>query len=292
MVERVSETADQWIVRILQRQFSLADMDKIQSDLDLLRQERLRRLDEMVNYCKTTSCRRRATLAYFGDELPASGAKSTFCCDNCSRPESKEPPAIHKQLSKIAMPKSIDGSDIYSVLEGLDALWPAVGKARLNKLLRGANSKDVERFRNDNCPLFGVFENVPNADVETFLLSLIGAKLMHQGDEDEYFVCTITEQGRAAWQNKTPLKVLLPLCDSDQLSAEAKVLLDDLKKWRLQQARQEHIPTARLQKVLPNRSLLELAHRKPKTNEELIQIFGIGEMKVQKYGDALLDLMQ
>jgi len=301
MVERISETADQWIVRILQRQFSLADMDKIQFDLDRLRQERLRRLDEMVNYCKTTGCRRRATLRYFGDELPASDAKSTFCCDNCSRPESEEPPAIHKPLSKIAMPKSIDAGDIYSVLEGLDALWPTVGKARLIKVLRGSKAKDVERFHDS--PMLGIFENISVASVEAFILELIDSGLMHQGDEDEYFVCSITEKGRAAWENRTPLKVLLPSRrhqtpkntsskpdhDNEDFSEAEKVLFDKLKQWRTNQARQESVPAYI---VLSNQAIEDLTYHKPKTEAELIQARGIGEMKVQKYGAALLDLIK
>jgi ATP-dependent DNA helicase RecQ len=292
MVERAGETAEQWIVRILQRQFPPAALSQIEKDLNRLREERLRRLNEMVNYCKTTHCRRRTTLDYFGDQMPPDNTKSTFCCDNCAKPESDVAPVAHPHLSKVPMPKVIDAGDIYSVLQGLDALWPTVGKARLNKLLRGANSKDIERFRDDHCPLLGVFENVPSADVDNFLLALIDAGLMHQGGEDEYFVCSITEKGRAAWQKKMPVKVLLPLSDSGQLSADEKVLLDELKKWRQEQGRRERIPAAFLQKVLPNRALLELAHRRPRNDAELKQIFGIGDVKVRKYGEALLDIVR
>ncbi|MEO6906666.1 MAG: helicase-related protein, partial [Abditibacteriaceae bacterium] len=242
MVERAGETADQWIMRILHREFSRKDIDQIQTDLDRLRQERLRRLGEMINYCKTISCRRRATLEYFGDELPASDAKSTFCCDNCSRPESDPAPVPHQKLSKITMPQSIDGGDIYSVLEGLDALWPAVGKARLIKILRGSKSKDVERFHDS--PMLGIFENIPVVNVEAFILELVDTGLLHQGDEDEYFVCSITEKGRSTWENKAPLKVLLPtrrgntanntsskpIRDIEDFCEDEKVLFEELRE--------------------------------------------------------------
>jgi ATP-dependent DNA helicase RecQ len=300
MVERTGETAEQWIVRILQQQFSPAALSQIEKDLNRLREERMRRLGEMVSYCKTTHCRRRMTLAYFGDVLPSTDTKSTFCCDNCSRPESEEPPPIHKPLSKIAMPKSIDSSDIYSVLEGLDALWPTVGKARLIKILRGSKAKDVERF--SDSPMLGIFENIPVASVEAFILELIDDNLMHQGDEDEYFVCSITPKGRSVWQEKMPVKVLLPgkspvaksgahsSADDPDLSEDEKVLFEELKDWRRKQARHEGgIPAFQ---VLSNRALIDLAYRKPQNDAELMQVFGIGEMKARKYGEALLDLLR
>ena len=199
------------------------------------------------------------------------------------------------------MPRFINGSDIYSVLEGLDALWPTVGKTRLIKVLRGSKAKDVERF--DDSPMLGIFENIPVASVEAFILELIDAGLMHQGDEDEYFVCSITQKGRAAWENRTPLKVLLPpkrhlsnglsqktthsiedFCESDTL------LFNELRDWRTDQARAEGgIPAFQ---VLSNRTLEDLTLRRPQNAVELREVHGIGEMKLQKYGDALLDMLR
>jgi ATP-dependent DNA helicase RecQ len=198
------------------------------------------------------------------------------------------------------MPKSIDGSDIYSVLEGLDALWPTVGKARLIKVLRGSKAKDVERFHDS--PMLGIFENISVASVEGFILELIDSGLMHQGDEDEYFVCSMTEKGRAAWENRAPLKVLLPSkrsqisskttskadLDNEDFSEAEKVLFDKLKQWRSDQARQENLPAYC---IISNQAIEDLTYRKPKNKAELIEVRGIGEMKVQKYGAALLDLI-
>jgi len=297
LVERAGETAEQWILRVLQQKFSPGVLSQIETDLNRQREERLRRLQEMVNYCKTTSCRRRMTLAYFGD-AQENATKSTFCCDNCSNPP--PPPVVHQPLSKVPMPSSIAGHDIYSVLEGLDALWPTVGKARLIKLLRGSKAKDVERFRNDECPLFGIFETASSAAVEAFLLELIENGLMHQGGEDEYFVCSITEKGRAAWQDKTPVNVLLPgkahqvktaaaSYEDPDLSEGGKVLLEALRKWRWEQARTENIAAYM---VLSNRSLHELACVQPYNENALTQIHGIGGVKLEKYGKALIELIK
>ena len=44
--------------------------------------------------------------------------------------------------------------------------------------------------------------------------------------------------------------------------------------------------------ILSNRTLEDLTLRRPQNNAELLEVHGIGEMKAQKYGDALLDLMK
>jgi ATP-dependent DNA helicase RecQ len=169
-------------------------------------------------------------------------------------------------------------------------------------VLRGSKAKDVERF-NDS-PMLGIFENIPVASVESFILELIDSGLMHQGDEDEYFVCSITEKGRAVWENRTPLKVLLPsrrgqsekntssrpIHSIEDFCESEKVLFEELREWRRDQAQLEGgIPAFQ---ILSNRTLEDLALRKPQNDAQLMEVHGIGEMKLQKYGAALLDLMR
>jgi hypothetical protein len=66
------------------------------------------------------------------------------------------------------MPLRIDSNDIHSLLQGLDALHPKVGKARLNKLLRGSNSKDVQRFKDESCPMYAALRGASETQVGDF----------------------------------------------------------------------------------------------------------------------------
>ncbi|MEO6907467.1 MAG: HRDC domain-containing protein, partial [Abditibacteriaceae bacterium] len=101
-----------------------------------------------------------------------------------------------------------------------------------------------------------------------------------------------------------PLKVLLPtrrgntanntsskpIRDIEDFCEDEKVLFEELREWRIDQARKEGgIPAFQ---VLSNRTLEDLALRKPQNDAELMEVFGIGEMKAKKYGNALLDLMR
>jgi len=61
-----------------------------------------------------------------------------------------------------------------------------------------------------------------------------------------------------------------------------------LKQWRRQAAAAAGVPLFR---VLSNATLDELARRRPQTDEDLLQIRGIGEVKLEAYGEALLNLV-
>ncbi len=180
----------------------------VAKDLQSQREERFRRLDEMMVYCRTSNCRRRLMLDYFGD---GEAIDHSFCCDNCDSPQTqKAVEARPARRERVDFPKDFNSRDLHHVLQALDALWPQVGKTKLNQLLRGANSKGLEKFRTTACPLFGAFRGSSVASVDKFLDQLIELGLLHQADEDDYYVCSITAAGREAWQLKSALEILLP----------------------------------------------------------------------------------
>src|SRR4028119_128127 len=113
LVRRLGESGDETILRIERRDFPHEAFRRIRMDIEKQRDERLRRLDEMTAYCKTTLCRRRTTLAYFGDlERPQTNG---FCCDNCDNPQpavSTRPAApAYNSRDRAAMPLRIDSND-------------------------------------------------------------------------------------------------------------------------------------------------------------------------------------
>jgi len=299
LIQRLGETGDETVLKILRRDFPREALHKITNDLARQREERLRRLDEMVGYCKTTQCRRRTTLSYFGDlerPEPTFAGEKKFCCDNCeapkSTPEIGRTFAEHKPqgAARVKMPLRVE-AEIFSILEGLDALFPQVGKARLGKLLRGANSKDVQRFKAENCPLFGVLKGASAAQAETFLDELIARGLLHQADEEDYFVCRVTRAGREAWQERAPLDITVPGAplSRDELEESDDDLYETLRDWRRQTANAANLPPYC---VLGDKTLLALTQARPQSETALRAISGIGDAKIEKYGDDLLRLLR
>ena len=287
LVERVAESADSTTLRILRRDFSADAVRRIAGDLARQHDERYRRLDEIVAYCKTANCRRRMVLDYFGDpEVPDT---SGFCCDNCDRPAPVAPAAAPSGLpGRVEMPRDVENHDIHALLQALDALRPKCGKRRLNQLLRAAASQEVQRYKDANCPLYGALRGSSTIQVDQFLARLIDLGLLHEADEDEYFICTITAAGRAAWEEKRLLDVAVPGAPNRSSTIHSEddgTLYQTLRGWRRARAIAENLPPYC---ILSDRALLEIAGQKPQSEDALRTITGIGERKLEKFGAQIL----
>ena len=309
LVERLNETPEEITLRLVERKFSSVLFGRIARDLDKQRRERLRRLDEMSAYTKTDACRRRTILEYFGDhEEPQSQG---FCCDNCDRPPAQSGRVQGRpDLSRLPMPGCVDGTDFYSVLEGLDALRPSVGKARLNQLLRGASSRDVERYGAEGHPLFGALRHGSRDQVTAFLDALIAQGLLHQADEEDYFVCSVTQAGRDTWQGRLDVDIALPgarrvvsagagprsgrhtseNAERDEDAGEMdEALFERLRSWRRLEARAQALSPAY---IFTDKTLRALARQQPQSLNALRAVSGVGDAKLEKYGQAVLSVMQ
>ena len=287
LIKRVAQTGDAVVLTLARTDFPPDARRSIAAGLAKQRAERLRRLDEIVDYCKTPYCRRRTVLDYFGDrqEPPA----TSFCCDNCDAPPAEPPSVSGKNLPSVPMPVQLDPGDIYSVLHGLDALRPAVGKARLNKLLRGAGTMGDKSAAPGN-PLNGLFRGSTVAVVDKFLEALFAEGLMHQGDEDAYFVCTVTAQGRAAWQDRLPVSGQVPRGYAPRSAGEVSDggsddILSELKLWRTATASRDAVPPY---VVFSDKTLIEIARARPQSEGDLLEVSGVGPGKLEKYGGDVL----
>ena len=287
LIKRVAQTGDAVVLTLTRADFPPDVRRQIAADLAKQRAERLRRLDEIVDYCKTPYCRRRTILDYFGDRQEP--PPTTFCCDNCDSPPAEQAAQSGERLPQVPMPPQLDPGDIYSVLHGLDALRPAVGKARLNKLLRGAGTLG-DKAATSNNPLNGLFRGSTVAVVDKFLEVLFAEGLMHQGDEDAYFVCTVTARGRAAWSDRLPVSATVPrgfaprtAADSD--SGGSDDILSELKLWRTSQASKDTVPPY---VVFSDKTLIEIARARPQSPDELLEVSGVGPAKLEKYGGDVL----
>ena len=292
LVKRVAQTGDGVTLVLARRDFPPDARRSIADGLAKQRAERLRRLDEIVDYCKTTACRRRTVLDYFGDRQEP--PPTSFCCDNCDAPKVEGQTAAPGRLPQVPMPVQIDPADIHSVLHGLDAMRPAVGKARLNKMLRGAGTLGDKDAGTPRQPLGGLLRGSSVAAVDKFLEALFAEGLMHQGDEDAYFVCTVTPKGRAAWSERLPVAAPLPRDPSQWRSAEpgsddgaSDDVLATLKLWRTSQASRESLPPYR---VFSDKTLMEIARARPQSSGDLLEISGVGPSKLEKYGEDVLKI--
>lgn len=74
-----------------------------------------------------------------------------------------------------------------------------------------------------------------------------------------------------------------------QLSLEDELLFEQLRSWRLRAAKRTEL---KLFQIFSNEVLKHIAYYKPRSHDQLLMIRGIGETKVRKYGDELVEMIQ
>lgn len=87
---------------------------------------------------------------------------------------------------------------------------------------------------------------------------------------------------------KTPQAKVLGRCENCPSDAD-DTLWAKLREWRLDQAREHNVPAYM---IFSDATLMAIAESAPTSHEELLDIPGVGPVKVQKFGEALLDLLR
>ncbi len=314
LVERLGEDMDGTLLRARDARIPADKARELKRGLDRERAERIARLDEMSAYVKARVCRRRILLDYFGDvELDDFGDEpQANCCDVCDAKRNGsallETVAPILPQNRASAPDAV--GDIYGLLQGLDALSPPVGKARLTRILRGSRARDAERYMSN--PIFGVCASVSVARLGEWLDELLSRGLLHQGDEDEFFVVRVTQAGREAWQARQGLGLELPgrsrasSSSSDpsasssaprKVTGDAEADFDDeedgplyerLRFWRTERSKAERVPPYC---VFSDKTLREIARQKPADESELAGVNGVGDKKLEKYGADVIGVV-
>ena len=304
LVERGGENQEGIELRPTVKSIPANQMAELRRGLERDVNERFERLNEMAAYVKTIECRRAALINYFGDADEIIGG-GEGCCDNCdARAKGIDLSARSPKMAqgRVEAPSQI--GDIYELLQALDALWPSVGKTRLAKILRGSGAADMERYL--DAPVYGALRGVSVVKTNAFLEELLDRALLHQGDEDEYYVVNVTRAGREAWEARAGLDDLpMPgqtrggtksssrpssfgADDDDTLDGAGGALFEKLRVWRSTRAREENVPPYI---VFGDKVLREIARQKPSDLDELGEISGIGPAKLDKYGELVLELL-
>jgi ATP-dependent DNA helicase RecQ len=248
---------------------------------------------ELMRYAEGGSCRHDAVLRYFGDE--AETLAGCGRCDVCLRLEAGEQgpdpetvsTTVRKALSAVAR---IDGR---------------FGLGAAAKLLRGAGDPRLARAGLDRTRTHGALSE----HSEDWLLRLL-RRCVAAGWADfqgrDRPVAVLTATGRAVMRGERPARLLLPPSaparaptareprrgsrqppgtGAEVLDAEGRALFEALRQHRLALARREGVPPY---VIASDRTLREIALRRPRNLQELELAHGIGPAKREKYGAGLL----
>ena len=293
--------ADAWMVYGLQdvvQQRRMIEQSEASADY---KRVATAKLDALLGLCETTHCRRVRLLDYFGEAAAPCGN-----CDNClDRPEEWDGTvAAQKLLSCIARCESATGFGF--------------GAQHVIDILRGSRTAKVEQFRHERLSTFGIGADLDVAQWRSVLRQLVMLRLVHV-DTERYSVLRLTSACREVLRGERTIRLrrainhggMRPagrgLVDRSRVTAaQAERVLaegsepfaDDnthaglfqaLRAWRLQVAREHGVPAYT---VFHDSTLEEIARRRPGSTDELRAVTGVGAVKLERYGNAVLDVVQ
>ena len=238
------------------------------------------RLEQMTGYCKTTGCLRGYLLDYFGQPHAPR-------CENCGNCQAEY------DLQDLTREAQMILSCIVRVRTRLGY---CVGTALLGQVLRGSRAARVRELGLEDLPTYGLMRDLPAGRIRE-LLELLEAGGYLQTDPVHGGVDTTPQAAEVLFHGQR-VEVSVkrqPLQDQPARGrAKAKAerpkkaeddLLAALKALRLRLSQEQHIPAYI---ICTNATLLDMAARRPRTIEELLEVSGIGQAKAERFGDAFL----
>jgi ATP-dependent DNA helicase RecQ len=259
------------------RAMQIADSEASEEQKRIDRQ----RLKALVSLCESPRCRRQSLLAYFGEAAPPCG-NCDLCLDGAEVVDGTI--AARKALSAIAR------------------TGERFGSGHLADLLCGEPTEAILKFGHDLLPTFGVGKEHGKPQWLAIFRQLHGAGLLVL-DITGYGRWTITEAGRRVLKGldrftlrsdilhrprRGRAKAPVSAAASEPSDADP-ALLEALKTRRRELARERRVPAY---VVFADKSLIDMARRRPATPAEMAQVHGVGEVKLAQYGELFLDVIR
>jgi len=253
-------------------------IDESEASDEQKRVDRLR-LNALVALCESPRCRRQTLLSYFGETAAPCGN-----CDICSGGVAVVDGTIAAQKAMSAILRTGE----------------RFGTEHLINLLLGDDTEAIRKFGHERLRTFGVGKEHSRNEWRAIFRQLYAAGLVNL-DIAGYGRWTVLPEGRDVLIGKTTVQLRHDAAPSGKKAARktaAAALLGEtgpdqdlfqaLRARRLALARAEKVPAY---VVLPDRSLLEMAHRRPSTLAEMGRIDGVGKVKLARYGRDFLEVI-
>lgn len=236
------------------------------------------KLERMWQFATAMSCRTNLVLNYFGEY------RNTVCghCDNCQDP-----------------PQLFDGTTYTQMaLSGIYRTAQKVGINLLIDILRGSNKQDVRMSGYDLLKTFGVGRDVPFVHWRHYITQMINQGIISI-DFTDYSRLKATPLSMPVLKENQKINLAKYVAPEDKkkvviakrevdLSDMDNNLLDLLKKWRSQAAKTQKVPAF---VIMHDKTLKQIATLKPDTKNDLLAVDGIGRGKLEKYGEAVMNIV-
>ena len=239
----------------------------------------IKRLDSLMTYCDSATCRKQTLLSYFREKCEPCGR-----CDNCTNP-----------------PQMIEGTEYAQMaMSAIYRTGQSFGSNHIIDILRGLGNPKIKQRGHDRIKTFGVGRSASKEFWANFIRQLVssdnlriniqkygaieitlsGEKIL-KGEED-YFYKRIDET-KLHKEKKFKKDIL-----NNEMIESDKNLLIDLKLMRLKLAKELRVPAYI---IFSDATLHQMVLHKPKSHDEFSRLNGVGLQKLNKYAEIFLKVI-
>lgn len=274
------------------------ELELDESALRRRRERELMKLQRMVDYAYA-GCRRRYILEYFGDTPPYDR------CGDCDACRAGKP--LNRSSTELTSEQRLT---IRKILAGVARLKDPYAPSMVARMLTGSQDDKLKKMGFDKLSTYGILSHCTQSDLEDVIDELVraGALSRHsmtrtiEGRERSYMTVALTEEGWALMRDaERPFSMVWPQSSrsapttklrkggtkSPGVSGTAnKNLMLVLTRLRRELAAREDVPDY---VVATNRTLEEMANDKPMTRQAMLEIYGMGDKRYERFGKDFLE---
>jgi ATP-dependent DNA helicase RecQ len=238
----------------------------------------MHKLSAMTAFAEATTCRRRVLLGYFGEMLDHDCGNCDVCLD---------PPELYDATV-----------DAQKALSAIYRMGERFGAGQVIDVLVGARTEKVAKWGHDQLSVFGVGADRSRDEWTSIIRQLIHHGYLYQ-DIAEYSALKFRPGARGVLRGETVLRFARPRV---HVKAEKKrkvprsvalsgsdvdeELFERLRELRREIAAEQDVPAY---VVFSDKTLADMAARRPQSRDEFLEVFGVGEAKLRRYGDVFLE---
>lgn len=236
------------------------------------------KLNAMNAFAEAQTCRRLVLLNYFGE------GKQNACdnCDVCLDP-----------------PKRYDGLlDAQKALSVVARVGQRFGLGYVVEVLRGSNNQRIREYGHDKLTVYGIGKEHSNEHWTSVVRQLIHLGLITQNIA-MHSALQLTESARPVLRGEIPLQLAVPRIQTLKIKSSAsqktyggnydRKLFAKLRKLRKSLADDNNVPPY---VVFNDTTLLEMAENLPVSASDLLDITGVGQRKLEKFGRPFMTMIR
>ncbi len=271
-------SSDAWMVYGLQDVVRIVQMVEESNAGEQHKRHERSKIDALLGWCEVTTCRRRALLSYFDEQLEQACGN----CDVCLNP-----------------PKTWDATvAAQKILSCVYRTGQRFGAGHVIDVLRGKDSDKIRQYRHEQLSTYGIGEERSVKQWRSVIRQLIVQGYLLSNAE-AYGALQLTERSRPLLKGEITLFLREDL-DLSKPEKKPKSKLDSrvsegdrnlweaLRECRKSLADEQGVPPFH---IFHDATLMEMMEYRPETPEDLLTLNGVGAVKLERYGDEFLDVI-